>query len=428
MYGLVSAGSAGAAARGRLHGQRTSGAIRRSGAGPVGAGLVDGGHGRRRVARRPSGHGRRRARGDDRTGSVLSTGPAPDDEPGLPDGGPGPPTGTIGVDARRVATWLRESLHPAVSSAAVSKLPGGHSSGVWRVDAVIDGDVRPMILKAPEQPSVVYQRDACREARILAAVRGMGAPVPDVLAVDTGKATGRRCFVMEHVEGHGLADSSLAGPHEDTWLQGMGPEARRAIWDSFHDALAALHSVDARRVPDASHGPRGAVDVLDYWRAALLDAAPAHSVPRQLSALDWLRDNAPPGADDAPAVCMGDARIANCLIDGSEVRALVDFEVAYVGNPAADLAYSIFFDGLHRAGARQPLDGLPSAAETWNRWSRATGRPVDNPAYWTAFGVTILCVTATRAMIQWGLANQGIESANPMVARWEACVERATHA
>ncbi|WP_076821906.1 phosphotransferase family protein [Pseudofrankia asymbiotica] len=371
-----------------------------------------------------------------------------DDEPRLPDGGPGASTGTgsgsgagtgagtgngsaIGtdsVDARRVAAWLRESLDPDVSSAAVSKLPGGHSSGVWRVDAVIDGDVRPMILKAPELPSVVYQRDACREARILAAVHGMGAPVPAVLAVDTGTATGRRCFVMEHVEGHGLADSSLAGPHEDAWLRDMGPDARRAVWDSFHDALGALHSVDARKVPDASHGQRGVVDVLDYWRAALLDAAPAPSVPRQLSALDWLRDHVPPGADDAPAVCMGDARIANCLLAGTEARALVDFEVAYVGNPAADVAYSVFFDGLHRAGAQQPLDGLPSAAETWDRWSRATGRPADGLAYWTAFGVTILCVTATRAMIQWGLADQGIESANPMVARWEACVERAAHA
>ncbi|WP_007509101.1 phosphotransferase family protein [Pseudofrankia saprophytica] len=376
----------------------------------------------------------------------MSPDPVPDDEPGLPAGDdPGAPIDTVsvdaqratdpdpdgvdGVDARRIAAWLSESLDPAVSSAVVSKLPGGHSSGVWRVDAVIGGDgVRPMILKAPGEPSVVYRRDACREARILAAIRGLGGPVPDVLAVDTGTATGRRCFVMERVAGRGLADSSMAGPHEDAWLRTVDPDARRAIWDSFHDALAALHAVDARQVPDASHGPRGVLDVLDYWRAALLDAAPASSVPRQLSALDWLRDHVPPGADDAPAVCMGDARIANCLIDGNEARALVDFEVAYVGNPAADVAYSIFFDDLHRSGAQQPLDGLPSAAETWDRWSRATGRAVDDPAYWTAFGVTILCVTATRAMIQWGLADEGIESANPLVARWEACVERATHA
>ncbi|MBL7501078.1 phosphotransferase family protein [Frankia sp. CNm7] len=355
------------------------------------------------------------------------------DGSGLPDDGPdsaawGAGAPGDGVDARLLAAWLGASLDPAPSSVAVSRLPGGHSSGVWRVDTVTGGGVVPMILKAPDEPSVVYQRDACREARILAGVHRMGAPVPEVLAVDTGEATGRRCFVMEHVEGRGVADSSAAGPHDDPWLRDAGPAATRAIWESFHDALAALHSVDAAKVPEASHGPRGVLDVLDYWRAALVDVAPAESVPRQLRLLDWLRDNVPPGADDAPAVCMGDARIANCLIAGTEARALVDFEVAYVGNPAADIAYSIFFDGLHRASAQQPLDGQPGADETWERWSRATGRPAANRAYWTAFGVTILCVTATRAMVQWGLADGGIESANTLVDRWEDCVDRAARA
>jgi aminoglycoside phosphotransferase (APT) family kinase protein len=230
---------------------------------------------------------------------------------------------------------------------------------------------------------------------------------------------------MEYVEGRALADVPSAGPHDDEWLRGAGPEAARAVWESFYDALAALHSVDATRVPDASHGPGGAVDVLDYWRAALVAAAPAERVPRQLRALDWLRDHLPPGADDAPAVCMGDARIANCLLAGTTVRALVDFEVAYLGHPAADVAYGLFFDGLHRARAERPVDGLPSAAETWARWSRATGRPATDRAYWTAFGVTVLCVTASRAMILWGLADETIETANPMVARWESCVEQA---
>src|SRR5262245_1140768 len=254
-----------------------------------------------------------------------------DDGAGLPDDDAGSSawgaaTPGDGVDERLLAAWLGASLDPAPSSVTASRLPGGHSSGVWRVEAVTGGGVVPMILKAPDEPSVVYRRDACREARILAAVPGMGRPVPGLRAGDTGEATGRRCFVMEHVDGRGVADSSAAGPHDDPWLRDAGPAATRAIWDSYHDALAALHSVDAAKVPAASHGPRGVLDVLDYWRAALVDVAPAESVPRQLRALDWLRDHVPPGADDAPAVCMGDARIANCLVAGTQARALVDFE------------------------------------------------------------------------------------------------------
>jgi aminoglycoside phosphotransferase (APT) family kinase protein len=230
---------------------------------------------------------------------------------------------------------------------------------------------------------------------------------------------------MEHVEGRSVPDSPPGGYHSDGWLRDAGTEAQRAIWDSFHDALAALHAVDATHVPDANHGPHGVVDVLGYWRDALLDLAPAETVPRQLGILDWLRDHLPPGADDAPAICMGDARLVNCLIAEAEVRALVDFEVAYVGNPAADIGYSLFFDGLLRRNADQPLAGLPSADATWARWSRATGRAVDDRDYWTAFGATIVCVTATRAMIQWGVADQSVEADNPFVPAWESAVATA---
>ena len=45
--------------------------------------------------------------------------------------------------------------------------------------------------------------------------------------------------------------------------------------------------------------------------------------------------------------------------------------------------------------------------------------------FWTAFGATILCVIATRAMIQWGISGKTVESDNPIVSEWEAAIERA---
>jgi len=335
------------------------------------------------------------------------------------------PDAEDGFDADRLAAWLGEVVDPAISSVTISRLAGGHSSGAWRLDIIGRGDPVPMVLKAPDLPSVVYRRDVCREGRIIDALSRMGAPVPAVIAIDSGtRAIGRPCFVLEYVDGRGVPDSA-PGYHGGGWIRDAGTEAQRAIWDSFHDALAALHNVDASKVPDASHGPNGAVDVLDYWRDSLLDEAPADTVPRQLRVLDWLRDNVPPGADDAPAVCMGDARLANGLFAGTEVRALVDFEVGYVGNPAADIGYSLFFDGLQRRNTDEPLAGLPSEDDTWARWSAATGRSADDRDYWTAFGATILCVTATRAMIQWGVSGESVDSDNFIVPVWESAVERA---
>ncbi len=131
-------------------------------------------------------------------------------------------------------------------------------------------------------------------------------------------------------------------------MNGWLLSARRrdyAVWDSFHDQLAAMHRVDATKVPEASHGPNGLVDVIDYWPASLLDAAEAAAVPRRARCSTGWPATSRRTPTTAPGVCMGDARIVNCLIVGFEARALVDFEVAYVGNPAADVGYSLFTSG-----------------------------------------------------------------------------------
>jgi aminoglycoside phosphotransferase (APT) family kinase protein len=330
------------------------------------------------------------------------------------------------IDASGLAVWLAAAVDPAISAVTITKMAGGHSSGAWRVDADTGDDVRSLVLKAPQAESVVYQRDVCREARILDAIQRGGGPVPEIVAIDDdGRAIGRPCVVMELIEGRSPADASAGGFHDDAWLHGLGPAGHGAVWDSFYDALAALHLVDAAAIADARHGPDGLVDVVGYWREALLDVAAADQVPRQLALLDWLVEHLPPGADDDPALCMGDARIVNCLVVGTEVKALVDFEVAYLGNPAADIGYSLFMDGLQRRGATVVLPGVGEPADAWDRWAKATGRDTAHRDYWTAFGAMVLAITASRALVQWGLAGPNLEADNLLVTEWEAVAERA---
>ena len=101
-----------------------------------------------------------------------------------------------------------------------------------------------------------------------------------------------------------------------------------------------------------------------------------------------------------------------------------DFEVAYVGNPAADIGYSLFLDRSQRAHDDAPLPGVPSAEETWSRWSERTGRALADLEYWSAFGAAVIVVTATRAMVQWGLADPFVEEVNTLVPAWESLADR----
>jgi aminoglycoside phosphotransferase (APT) family kinase protein len=329
-------------------------------------------------------------------------------------------------DAEVLGEWLRDELGCPVTRVAVEQLPGGYANGAWRVDVTVGDDTRQMVMKAPRSPSVVYRLDPCREARVVAGLGRLRAPVPAVLAVDTGtRVMGRPCFVMDFVDGRSVPDAAPAGYHGPGWFRDAGAGAQRAVWDSFHDALGAVHRIDPTALADEYDGPSGAVDVLGYWRDALLDVVTAEQAPRQVAMFDWLAANIPASAEEPPALCMGDARLVNGVVVGTEVRALVDFEVAYVGNPVADVGYSLFLERTQRRDDA-PLPGVPAETETWARWSRATGRALVDLEYWMAFGAAVIVVTATRAMVQWGLVDPFTEAANALVPAWESVVDRAT--
>ncbi len=329
------------------------------------------------------------------------------------------------MDVTRLREWLAATAVPALTDLTVSRIGGGNSSGAWRLDCATPDGTHSLVLKAPDNAGLVFDCDASREARILAAAHAAGGPVPAVVATDeTGAVLGRPCFVMDLVDGHTVPDSTPASFHGDGWFRDADDAVQRAVWWSFLDTLARLHALDARSIP-ATYRSAGALDVLDYWRRSLLDAAPAHLVPRQLAVIDWLAGHVPGDADVAPALCMGDARLGNAILVGNDVRALVDFEVAYLGNPAADIGYCIMQESFTRALSDRPATGVPAAAQIWDRWETSSGRTVEHRDYWIAFGATILCVTATRAMLNWGMPVESIDNDNLVVQEWENLVARA---
>jgi aminoglycoside phosphotransferase (APT) family kinase protein len=332
-------------------------------------------------------------------------------------------TTTEAPDPESLRGWLAAELGRPVRCVDAELLPAGYANGAWRLEVETDAGVQRMVLKAPRQPSVVHALDPCREARVVDAVDRAGGPVPAVLARDDStRVMGRPCFVMEWIDGRSVPDDFPATYHGEGWFRAAEAPAQRAIWDSFHDALAALHRVDPAAVADAYGGPTGAEGVLAHWRAALLDVVEPVQVPRHLAVFDWLEANVPASADEPLAVCMGDARLVNGIVADDAVQALVDFEVVYLGNPIADVGYSLFLERAHRA--TDPLPGIPPEEETWDRWSAATGRRLVDLEYWTAFAATIIVITAARATSIW--AGAFSEDGAGLLPACEALVEHAS--
>ena len=104
-------------------------------------------------------------------------------------------------------------------------------------------------------------------------------------------------------------------------------------------------------------------------------------------------------------LCWGDARLGNIIfrdsLDG--IAAILDWEMAVLGNPVQDLAWFNYLDATFAEGLGMPrLEGLPSYAETIAQWERASGFTAANYDYYLIFAGMRYGLLLSRIMLATG--------------------------
>jgi aminoglycoside phosphotransferase (APT) family kinase protein len=325
-------------------------------------------------------------------------------------------------DLHAVAARLHELTGEEHLIQSMQPASTGYANTTWLVDA----EPRCLAIKVQTSPAYVHERDLDLEPTVLAALAPTAVPVPALIARDRdGSVFGSPWFAMAFVHGRGLPDEQLAGYAADGWFADAEPGRRAAIWNDFIDRLADLHRLPADTFGALSRGG-GHARMLEYWADSLHDVMDPGAAPIQERMLARLRDHTPSDADEDPRPCMGDARMANLLERNGTVVALVDWELAHVGNPRGDIAYHLYMDGRYASFRGGRLEGLPTADATWARWEERTGLLASDRPYWKLYAATFMAITATRAMrLGYGFEAGDIEAANPIVADLEGLPEDA---
>lgn len=239
----------------------------------------------------------------------------------------------MGVDREKVEAWIGSNTR-LVPPFTWSRLVGGHSNLTYRIE---DQQGTVAVFRRPPlgelQPKA---HDMHREFRIIEALWGTGVPVAEPYGYCEDPAvTGAHFYVMGFVHGQPLGSTTDA----DTWL----PEgARRNVSESFIDTLAALHMVDPiqRGIGDlGKHDDYAGRQLKAWYRSWVTSAADAELDDPRVHALhDWFMANRP--ADGPVRLVHGDFGVHNCLVDEQGfVTAVLDWEVASLGEPMGDLAY-----------------------------------------------------------------------------------------
>lgn len=289
---------------------------------------------------------------------------------------PNPP----GLQLKTLLPWLLTHVPGLRAPLRVTRLAGGQSNLTYRVSGADSRGARgAYVLRRPplgDVPSTAH--DVLREARILQALARSAVPVPPVIAACADVAvTGAPFFVTSFVPGHALNDASPPG-------------LRRRVGRNLVDALAQVHLVDVEAV--GLGGLRRPGTYLDrqlarwhqqYTTSALVRVPQIDRVHAELVA------RRPEPA--AQTLVHGDFRLENCLVgDDGAVLAVLDWELAAVGDPLADL-------GLFLAYWRPPAhltalpgtsgaDGFPTRQEIVEAYAARTGQRAEEIDYYIAFG------------------------------------------
>jgi aminoglycoside phosphotransferase (APT) family kinase protein len=301
-------------------------------------------------------------------------------------------------DVPAVDAWLRTrlpELPPGLPE--VRQFTGGASNLTY----LLRYTAHDLILRRPPAGTKASSaHDMAREHRIQAALKPVFPHVPAMVALCTDDAVlGSHFYVMERVEG--VIPRAQMPPEI-----GTEPELMRGLGERFIDLLAELHAVDpaAGGLGELSRGPGYVRRQVEGW-SERYRRAKTWNVPSFERAMHWLDANRPD--DVAACVIHNDFRLDNLVLDRDDalrVRAVLDWELATIGDPLMDLGSSLAYwvqadDGLAgRLFRRQPshLPGMPTRAQIVARYGERTGVSTDAWAFYEVFGLFRLAVIAQQ--------------------------------
>jgi aminoglycoside phosphotransferase (APT) family kinase protein len=234
-------------------------------------------------------------------------------------------------DEAALAQYLAGRLPGFDGPVQIRQFQGGQSNPTFHLSTEAGAYV---LRKKPPGKLLPRAHEVEREHRVMSALADSDVPVPRMrLLCQDESVIGTSFFVMDYVPGRIFHDPALCS---------FTPEDRAAIYEDLARVLAALHRFDWRAAGlDGFGRPEGYMQRQVALWTRQWQAARAEDVPEMDMLAGWLLEHMPP--DDEPAcIAHGDYRLGNVLIHPTEpaVVAVLDWELATIGHPLADVGYT----------------------------------------------------------------------------------------
>ena len=290
------------------------------------------------------------------------------------------------------------------------RLSGGSSRLMWSLNAEItdsSGARKLELVLRQDPPGRIAEGRMGLEFKLLAAARGAGVPVPKVYWCDPGSSElGAPFFAMERLAGETIPRRLLRDARY--------AEARAVLCRQLGTALASIHAIDVEAsewggaLDRPARPGEAALSEIDRtaegYRALAVEPHPVLELAER-----WLRAHIP---EAAPALGLvhGDYRLGNFIFDESGLVAILDWEIAHLGDPVEDLAW-LCVRAWRFGNDDLPVAGLGTREALIEAYMEGGGAAVDPAAlrFWEVVGNFKL------ALVFIGQARAYLDGAHPTV-------------
>ncbi len=240
------------------------------------------------------------------------------------------------------------------------------------------------------------------QARIMKILRTKGLPTPEILYYEADESIiGSEFYIMNFIEGEAPSDNPPYHTDPEGMMGKASQEQRRSVWLEWLYYMSILHSQKLEDLDlDEFFGDHIGIESLDkeliYYEEFLKWGMEGEENLVCEEALKWLNVNKPKNIQ-AYKLCWGDCRPGNILYKDFKAKALLDWEMATVGDPVMDLAWGLAVDDSSSLGLEIPkLEGSIENQEAIDIWEKNTGFSTKNYSYYRLFALFKFSVIMVR--------------------------------
>jgi aminoglycoside phosphotransferase (APT) family kinase protein len=301
------------------------------------------------------------------------------------------------LDRASLSKYLEDKIEGG-GDLSIEQFPGGHSNLTY----LLRTPAREYVLRrGPLGPVAPKAHDMAREYMVLKAVHPFFYAAPEVFHLCEDPAIiGAVFFVMERRRGIVMRDRI---PPELAAF----PDYPARVSRGFVDCLVELHRVDIEKHGLVSLGkPAGFLERqvrgwFERWNRAKTD-----DIPQMERLIQWLTDHLP--VSPAPTLVHNDFKLDNLMLDAQDpgrVEAVLDWEMATVGDPLVDLGLILCYwsQPSDPGGTKAALTSEPgwfTRDELIGRYARETGRDVSLIDYYEVFALFKLAVVLQQIYVR----------------------------